>query len=214
MPDRSLVLATANPGKIAEITAILGPIGVPILPFSAFPGAPALEEAGATYLENAAAKARAAASFTGHIALADDSGLEVEALGGEPGVHSARYLGSEATDAERLAAILRALRTYPWPGREARFRCVVALANPTGTVRWAEGCCEGFIAFEARGDRGFGYDPVFFVPECKVTMAELDPEVKNRISHRARALRAAREILREMLNAETSEDGEGIRIGA
>ncbi|MGH7360220.1 MAG: non-canonical purine NTP pyrophosphatase [Candidatus Methylomirabilales bacterium] len=191
-----LVLATANRHKIQEFAALLGDLPFRLTPLSASSGDPLLPEPGPTFAANAAAKAVEAAARAGCLALADDSGLEVDALGGGPGVQSSRFLGGGATDADRNGAILDALRTYPWQGRTARFRCAVAVADATGRVLCrSEGVLEGFIAYEARGTAGFGYDPIFFVPELSQTLAEAGPAAKNRISHRARAIRACRPFL-------------------
>jgi len=149
-------------------------------------------------------KATAYARTSGLLTLADDSGLEVDALGGEPGTRSARYAGQGASDEDRYRLLLSKLEGMPWQQRTARFRCVIAVARPQGGVHTAQGTCEGVIAFEPRGERGFGYDPVFYVPEHGQTMAELEPEVKNRISHRARAAEGARRILQELLGSTTS----------
>jgi len=152
-----------------------------------------LPEPGPTFAANAEAKAVAAAARAGCLALGEDSGLEVDALGGEPGVQSSRFLGGAATDGDRNAAILAALRTYPWQGRQARFRSAVAVAEPSGRVLCrGEGVLEGFIAYEARGAAGFGYDPIFFVPDLGRTLGEAGAAAKNRISHRARAVAAIR----------------------
>jgi XTP/dITP diphosphohydrolase len=191
-----IILATANARKIEELAALLGdlPIRLETLPVS--PGEPALPEPGLTFAANAEAKAVAAAARAGCLALGEDSGLEVDALGGEPGVKSSRFLGSAATDADRNAAILAALRTYPWQGRKARFRSAVAVADPSGRVLCrGEGVLEGFIAYEASGTAGFGYDPIFFVPELAGTLGERGAAAKNRISHRARAIAACRPAL-------------------
>ena len=195
-----LVLATANRYKIEELAAILAglPLELRSLPVGA--SDPPLPEPGPTLAANAEAKAIAAAARTGCLSLADDSGLEVEALGGEPGVHSSRFLGGEATDADRNRAILAALRTYPWQGRKARFRCAVAVADPSGRVLCrSEGVLEGFIAHEVCGAAGFGYDPIFFVPEFSRTLAEAGPAAKNRISHRARAVQGCRPVLEALV---------------
>ncbi|MDQ7829608.1 MAG: RdgB/HAM1 family non-canonical purine NTP pyrophosphatase [Armatimonadota bacterium] len=186
-----LVLATRNPGKIAELGALLGALPLEVRSLRDFPQVDELPEASETYVGNAVSKAVAAARATGYPALADDSGLEVDALGGEPGVHSARFLGPTATDVQRNAEILARLRGVPPERRTARFRAVVAVATPDGTVRAFEGVVEGRIAEAPAGEGGFGYDPIFLVPEYGRTMAELPPGVKNRISHRARAVRAA-----------------------
>ena len=133
--------------------------------------------------------------MSGLLTLADDSGLEVDALGGEPGVRSSRYAGDNAGDAERVSFLLNKLRDIPQDRRQARFRCVIAIAQPGRPTQTAEGTCQGFIALEPKGDNGFGYDPVFFLPEYGKTIAELPPEIKNRISHRGRAARNARRLL-------------------
>ena len=156
-----------------------------------------VREEGRSFEENALLKARAYAEASGSAALADDSGLEVDALGGEPGVLSARYAGRHGDDGANIALLLHKLSGVPWERRKARFRCVIAIAGPLGYIELCEGICEGFIAFEPRGSGGFGYDPVFFVPEFGKTMAELPLEVKNKISHRAKAAFRAREILQD-----------------
>ena len=194
-PAPRVVLATRNPGKASEIATIYGRLGVTWLTLEDFPGVRPVEEVGVTYAENAAAKAIAASSATGLPALADDSGIEVDALGGAPGVHSARFLGEGATDAERNARLLDLLADIHPEERTARYRAAVAVAVPGGSVRVFEGRCEGHIATSSRGSGGFGYDPIF-VPEGDArTMAEVPAATKNRISHRARALRAAEPYL-------------------
>lgn len=154
-----------------------------------------VEEGGSTFAANAAIKAKAYADLSGLLALADDSGLEVDALGGEPGVMSARYAGPGVSDADRYSLLLERLAGVPWESRQARFRCAIAIAEPRGEVRVVEGRVEGYIAFAPAGEHGFGYDPVFFLPEKGLTMAQLSPEEKNRTSHRARAGEAARALL-------------------
>lgn len=155
-------------------------------------------EEGETFAENALAKARAYASASGLLTLADDSGLVVDALGGAPGVRSARFAGADASDEDRFNLLLEHLRDVPPERRRARFVCAIAIAEPTGEARVVEGRVEGYVAREPRGSHGFGYDPVFFLPELGRTMAELSPEEKNRISHRARAGQAARAVLAEL----------------
>ena len=158
-----------------------------------------IAETGNSYAENAALKAKAWAEATGLLALADDSGLEVDALHGAPGIFSARYAPQpNATDADRRRYLLQQLAGHPRPWT-ARFRCVIALAEPQGKIHLAEGRCEGEIIPEERGTHGFGYDPIFLIPERGQTMAELPPAEKNRISHRARALQAALPTLRRLL---------------
>jgi len=194
-----LLIATNNPGKVREYEALLR--GLPLtLTCPAQEGIDIrVEETGSTFAENARLKAVAYARASGLLTLADDSGLEVDALGGEPGPRSARYAGPGASDENRYRLLLSGLEGVPWERRTARFRCVIAVATPQGEVRTAEGTCEGIIAFEPKGKHGFGYDPVFYVLEHGQTMAELGPEVKNRISHRARAAEGARRILQELL---------------
>jgi XTP/dITP diphosphohydrolase len=199
-----LVVATRNPGKLREVAAILSELGqaVRIRSLAEFPNAPETPETDRTFEENAIQKARAAALATGLPALADDSGLEVDALGGAPGVHSRRAAGEGASDADRIAWLLERLEGVPPDRRTARFRSVVALAlpSPDGTVQVEtfHGSVEGRILDAPRGSGGFGYDPVFLVVELGRSMAELSLEEKNRVSHRARALRCALPRLQEL----------------
>jgi len=193
------VLATRNPGKVRELRAIYGHLDIAWRSLADYPGIGELAEAGATYAENATAKARAVAAATALPALADDSGIEIDALGGAPGVHSARFLGADATDAERNARILALLERVPADQRTARYRASVAVALPGGEVRVFEGVCEGSIARSARGTGGFGYDPIFVPAGETRTMAEVPADVKNRLSHRARALAAAEPYVTEVL---------------
>ena len=199
-----LLVATNNPGKVREYRALLK--GLPLtLTYPAQEGIDIeVKETGSTFAQNARLKATAYARVSGLLTLADDSGLEVDALGGEPGTRSARYAGPLASDEDRYRLLLSRLERVPWQQRTARFRCVIAVARPQGEVHTAQGACEGVIAFEPRGEHGFGYDPVFYVPEHGQTMAELEPEVKNRISHRARAAEGARRILQELLSSTTN----------
>jgi len=195
-----LLVATHNRGKLREYEALLAGLGLEVVDVIQAGIASALvEEIGATLEENAVLKARAYAEASGLLTLADDSGLEVDVLGGQPGVRSARYDDHAGSDEDRCQVLLRLLAGVPEQERGARFRCVIAVASPKGEVRIAMGTCEGRIACQRRGSYGFGYDPIFFVPEYGRTMAELPPEVKNRISHRARAAQGAREILRCLL---------------
>ncbi|NHM26352.1 XTP/dITP diphosphatase [Desulfofundulus sp. TPOSR] len=190
-----LVLATRNQGKVRELNQLLSPLGYEVVSLDQYPGVPEIIEDGATFKDNAVKKATAVARYTGQLALADDSGLEVDYLGGAPGVHSARFAGEGHDDRANNEKLLRLLAGVPPEKRTARFRCVVAVATPEGRVFTAEGTCEGVIADKPRGEGGFGYDPLFYVPSCGKTFAELDPAVKNRISHRGRALALMREIL-------------------
>lgn len=189
----TIVLATRNPGKISEIEALL--TGVRVAPAASFPGCPEPEESGRTFEENALIKARAVAGFTGKTALADDSGLEVDALGGAPGVRSARYAGASASDRDNMRRLLDALADVSYADRTARFRCVIAVVAPDGRTWTSDGVCEGRILREPRGESGFGYDPLFVPAGYDSTFAELDASTKNRISHRAMALRRIAETL-------------------
>ncbi len=184
-----LVLATRNPGKIREIKALLKGLPVEILTLEDLPGLSLPPEDGKTFRENALKKARAVARATGLWALSDDSGLEVDHLRGRPGIYSARYAGEGSTDEENNRKLLEELEGVPWDERKARYRCVIALVDPKGRSFTFEGECEGVIAESPKGRGGFGYDPLFFLPEKGKTMAELEPEEKNRISHRGKALR-------------------------
>ena len=205
----SVVLATTNEGKLVELKSLFGDLPVELLGLNAVVGLqPTVTEYGATLEENAIIKARAACAATGLYAIADDSGLEVEALGGRPGVRSARFAHERATDAENNAALLRELEEVADGGRQARFRCVLALASPWDPekVELAEGSCEGLIARAPRGSGGFGYDPLFIVPELGGrAMAEMSDDEKNEVSHRARAARSMRDKLGKMLEARLGE---------
>jgi XTP/dITP diphosphohydrolase len=192
----TLVIATKNPGKFKEIVALLQGLDVSPLPLDRIWVPP---ESGESFQENAGLKAVAVAMASGQLALADDSGLEVDALGGEPGVRSARFGGPQVTDADRHSLILERMHGVPTEQRTARFRCVMAIAEPQRVTRFAEGICEGRIALAPRGTGGFGYDPIFEIPSLGKTFAELEPEVKNRLSHRAKAMMGARAILEEIL---------------
>lgn len=194
-----LLLATNNPGKVAEYLLLLDGCGWEIVTSGAIGVYLSDEETGETYEENARMKAQRGAEASGLVTLADDSGIEIEAMGGEPGVYSARFLGAEASFARRFAEIQRRLEGLPRERRRARFRCVIAVSEPSiADVRCAEGEVIGLIAQEARGKGGFGYDPIFWVPQHLATMAELPERVKNLISHRARAVAGARQILKEL----------------
>lgn len=186
---RKIVLATGNPGKVREFSAVLTGLEVEIVPQSAF-AVPEVEETGLSFVENALLKARNAAQHTGLPALADDSGLVVDALEGAPGIYSARYAGPEADDRANIAKLLAELGETPAEWRGARFHCALALlrhaADPMPLI--CQASWEGLITFEPYGDGGFGYDPVFLVPSEAQTAAELDPAVKNRLSHRGQAL--------------------------
>jgi XTP/dITP diphosphohydrolase len=215
-PIKSLLIATQNQGKVREIRSLLEESGLHlnlITPAQIALNLDVLED-GLTYQENAARKAVAFCQASGLVSLADDSGLEVDALDGRPGLHSARYsppVGGEpwdtppvGGDARRRSWLLHNLHDYPRPWT-ASFHCTVALASPDGWVRFAEGCCPGEIIPEERGAGGFGYDPIFLLTELGLTMAELSMEQKNHLSHRARAVRAAVPLLRRWVDE--TEDG-------
>lgn len=192
----SLLLATNNPSKLEEMRAILGGLAIQLLRPADLGLALDVDEDGQTYAENAAKKARAFAQASGLVSLADDSGLEVDALAGKPGLYSSRFGRAPFTDAHRRAFLLKQLAGKPRPWA-AKFRATVAVASPDGSVKFAEGICPGEIIPQERGTGGFGYDPIFFIPEINATMAELDMETKNRLSHRGQAVRNAMPILLE-----------------
>ncbi|MDT8899949.1 XTP/dITP diphosphatase [Anaeroselena agilis] len=185
----SIVVATGNKGKVKEIAAALAALPVEVLALDKFPAIPEAEENGDTFAANAVLKATHYALHTGMPCLADDSGLEVDALNGAPGVYSARYAGPGATDEACNAKLLAALADVPQNERTARFRCVLAYVDPDGALLTAEGTCEGTILREPRGTGGFGYDPLFLLPGAAKTMAEMTIEEKNAVSHRGQALR-------------------------
>lgn len=192
-----LVLASGNRGKIAELKKLLAPLQITVKSLADYPDMPETVEDGETFQANAIKKAREAAAYTGIMALADDSGLEVDYLKGLPGVHSARFAGEPKDDAANNRKLLALLQGVPWEQRTARFRCVVALCTPQGEVYTSEGTCEGYILEQLKGQGGFGYDPLFYVPELNQTFAEIDLEIKNKISHRGKALAGAIKILTE-----------------
>jgi XTP/dITP diphosphohydrolase len=192
---RALLLATTNRHKLEEYCAIFSDIRFKLLSLYDVQLDINVEETGTTFAENAVLKAQSYAQATGMLSLADDSGLEIDALGGAPGVYSARFAGVNTSYEERFRLIEQRLRGLPMEQRTARFRCSIALAEPSGYYRVVEGVLEGQIAESPRGDHGFGYDPIFLVPELGKTTAELTPDQKNRISHRGRAAQKARILL-------------------
>ena len=192
------MLATRNPHKGAELAALLSDLGIKIRTLVEFPNAPEVMEDGQTCEANALKKAYAMMQYTGLPTVADDTGLEVEALGGRPGVHAARYAGPNATYEDNWRKLLRELDGVPWERRCARFVTVAAIASPLAKVEVVDGVLEGMIAEKPAGTWGFGYDPVFWVPEAGKTLAQLTPDQKNRISHRARALAKVRGMLRRL----------------
>ena len=193
--DRTLVLATLNRAKARELVALLGDVPFALRMLADYPGAAAPEENETTYRGNALLKARAASGLTGEWSLGDDSGLEVDALGGAPGLYSARYGGPGLDDAGRRALLLDALRDVPDDRRTARFRCVIAIVDPEGREWVVEGVAEGTITREPRGVGGFGYDPLFYYTPLGRTFAELSDAEKSDVSHRGRAATQARRVL-------------------
>ena len=192
---RELVLATRNRHKGEELAALLGDLGITIHTLDEFPDAPDVVEDGDTCEANAVKKARAIAEFTGLPAVADDTGLEVDALGGRPGVYAARYAGEDATYEDNCRKLLQELTGVLREQRTARFLTVAAIALPSDGIRVARGTLDGMIAEEASGTLGFGYDPIFLIPEIGKTLAQLSVDEKNTISHRAKAFTKVREIL-------------------
>ncbi|HYA30017.1 MAG TPA: XTP/dITP diphosphatase [Acidobacteriota bacterium] len=193
-----LLVATTNPGKFAEVQAFLNKLPLRILSVSDLTSPPAVIEDGSTFEENALKKARALAQFSGLITLADDSGIEVDALGGAPGIYSARYCGAEGDDDQNNEKLLRELKNVPEEKRTARYVCVLALCVPTrtGMKEWiVRETCEGRIAFSLVGCNGFGYDPLFFFPPFGKTFGEIDRETKATVSHRGKALKKLAETL-------------------
>ncbi len=185
-----LLIATHNQGKIGELSALVSEQGVDCVSLADVAVTFEVDETATSFIGNATLKAQQYAQATGLLTLADDSGLEIDALDGAPGVYTSRYGGAELSQTERMQLVLAQLADVDGTARAARFRCAIVLADPDGTVlAQAEGVCEGQIATALRGDGGFGYDPIFYLPEREATMAELPPEVKKQISHRGRAVR-------------------------
>ncbi len=194
-----LLLATNNAGKLAEFKVLLDGCGWNLVTPADLGLTLSGEEVGQTYEENARMKALQAGQASGLWALADDSGLEVEVLGGEPGPQSARFGGEEATYQEKMALLLERLRGVPTGKRKCRFVCVIAIAEPTGEVRLCQGACRGLMAEAPHGEGGFGYDPIFYLPDMARTMAQLSAAEKDMVSHRGQAARLARQMLEELL---------------
>lgn len=205
-----IVVATKNPGKIAELQELLKGLPIETLSLADFSDLSEILETGSTLRENALLKARAVTRATGLTALADDSGLEVDYLQGAPGVYSARYAGPGCDDRANNEKLLAALKGVPFAQRTARFRCIIAITTLWGQEFVSEGVCEGRIGFFPRGKSGFGYDPLFIIPALGKTFAELGPEVKNQVSHRGQALHLAREVLVRLLRGK----GEGKGCGS
>ena len=195
MSRPKLLLATNNPAKVKEYARLLKGILYRVVSLEDVGISEQVEEIGMSFEENAILKAERYAELSGLITMADDSGLEVDALGGEPGVRSARYAGEGASDAERIDFLLNKMAGIPWDKRNAHFRCVIAIASPDGKVQTCQGQCRGILTFAPLGKNGFGYDPIFYLPDLHKTMAELSMSEKNALSHRGKAAEEAREIL-------------------
>lgn len=192
------LLATNNQGKIRELAFLISSEDWDLTTLACEGIEIDVKETGTTFEQNAAIKAIAYAKAANMVAIADDSGIEVDALNGEPGVLSAIYAGEGASDRERADHLLSNIVGVPWEKRSARFRCVIAIATPDGEVEFCSGECRGFIVLGGKGENGFGYDPIFYLPEFGKTMAELDSEEKNRVSHRGKAARKALLILERL----------------
>ena len=198
---RKLLLATNNQAKVREYRSLLQDIPFELVTPVELGITTVVNEVGESMEENAGLKATVLAAESQLLAMADDSGLEVDALGGEPGRLSARYAGEGASDRERINYLLSRLRDVPWEKRSASFRCVIAVATPEGKVELCSGECPGIITFEPRGEQGFGYDPIFYLPKLDKTMAELSPEIKNQVSHRGKAARQVHRALEALKRA-------------
>jgi len=193
-----LLLATNNQAKVREYSSLLQNLPLELATLAELGITTVVSEVGESLEENAGLKATVLAAESQLLALADDSGLEVDALGGEPGRLSARYAGENASDRDRVSYLLTRLKGVPWHKRSARFRCVIAIATPDGEVEFCSGECRGVITLEPRGGQGFGYDPAFYLPELDKTMAELPLEIKNQISHRGQAARKVPQVLERL----------------
>ncbi|MTD29640.1 XTP/dITP diphosphatase [Planomicrobium sp. YIM 101495] len=196
---KQIIIATQNKGKAKDFEALFGPLGYEILTLQDIDKELDIEETGVTFEENAILKAEGVAQILGKPVIADDSGLEIDALGGEPGVYSARYAGGEKSDEANIDKVLEKLAGIPSAQRTARFRCVLAVAMPGMETKTFSGSCEGMILDARKGTNGFGYDPIFFVPRMDRAMAELAPEEKGAISHRGNALRELQQNMPEAL---------------
>jgi non-canonical purine NTP pyrophosphatase, rdgB/HAM1 family len=193
-----LLLASTNPGKVSEYRSLFDNLGYNIVTLAEQGIAEAATEPGNSYAQNARLKAITYSKLSQLITLADDSGLEVDILRGEPGIHSARFAGEAATDADKVEILLAKLNGIPREKRTAHFKCVIAIVTPEGQLELCYGECHGVIAVEAKGENGFGYDPIFYLPEVDKSMAELPMEIKNRISHRGQAAQKARQVLQRL----------------
>lgn len=196
--EKRIIFATGNEGKMKEIRMILADLGVPVVSMKEAGVSADIVEDGKTFAENAAIKARAIMELTGEIVMADDSGLEIDYLDRAPGIYSARFMGEDTSYTIKNTALLEKLKGVPDEERTARFVCAIACVFPDGTLLESYGTMEGRIGYEIRGENGFGYDPIFYLPEYGCSSAEISPEKKNELSHRGKALRAMKERLGNM----------------
>lgn len=201
-----LVIATNNKGKLQEFKKLLQPLNIRVYSLKDFPQIGEIEENGKTFSENALIKAKAVNKLTGLVSMADDSGLQVDYLDGLPGVYSARFAGEPKDDKANNRKLLALLQGVPLEKRTARFICAIAVIDKEGNQYLAEGCCEGLILEEEKGEAGFGYDPLFYVPQYQKTFAQLDMEIKNQISHRGKATEKALEILGRVFNGRVGKN--------
>jgi XTP/dITP diphosphohydrolase len=192
-----LIVATKNQGKLREIKELFKDLKLKITSLADYPDAPKIEEDGKTFSQNALKKAVTIAMYTKKLTLGEDSGLEVKALGNKPGIYSSRFAGDEATDKKNNLKLLRSLRSVSMRQRQAHYRCAAALVDERKIIDVFSGSCSGIIATRSKGENGFGYDPLFFIPRYNKTFGELDPEIKAQISHRARALKKVRKSLQK-----------------
>ena len=197
--EKRIIFATGNEGKMREIRMILEDLGVPVLSMKEAGISADIEENGKSFAENAAIKAKAIMEMTGEIVMADDSGLEIDYLDGAPGIYSARFMGEDTSYDIKNKALIDKLAGVPDEKRTARFVCAIACALPDGQILESRGTMEGIIGYEIKGENGFGYDPIFYLPEFGCTSAEISPEKKNELSHRGKALRAMKEKLEKYL---------------
>lgn len=197
--EKRIIFATGNEGKMKEIRMILADLGIPVVSMKEAGVSADVEENGTTFEENAIIKAKAIMELTGEMVMADDSGLAIDYLDGAPGVYSARFMGEDTSYDIKNQALIDKLAGVPDEKRTARFVCSIACALPDGRVLTSYGTMEGIIGYEIKGANGFGYDPIFYLPEYGCTSAEITPEQKNELSHRGKALRSMKELLKEVL---------------
>jgi len=199
---KELLIATGNKGKLREIKELLKDLDIKVTSLADYPDLPKIEEDGKTYAQNALKKAVTIAMCTKKLTMGEDSGLEVKALDNRPGVYSARFSGESATDKKNNAKLLRQLKKTPLSKRQARYRCFAAIVDAKGIVDVVNGSCSGLIATHSKGKNGFGYDPLFFIPRYEKTFGEIDPDIKAKMSHRARALKKVKKSLQKYLKSQ------------